>query len=404
MGKVVDIIKYEGSNDTFVWRSECEDFNTFTQLIVNESQEAVFYANGMALDLFGPGRHTLKTQNIPMLRSMLRLVTDGETPFHCQVYYINKTEHMAVKWGTDNKVEYMDPIYNFPLSLGASGDMSICVEDSRKLLIKLVGTEPELNRDKLVYLMRGILLVKFKSVFTREIKKRKLNVFDIDEYLDELSAVIHEQLTEAFRDYGLSLERFMIVNVKKPDGERGYEKFKELHYRAYTDVQEAKIHQQVSIINESTKAQRLVMESQAFAAKRKQEGYTYQEERSFDVSEAMANNESIGEYTNMGIGLGVMTDFGASVAGKVTSFVNTTDKTGTCSHCNAQLPENVKFCPECGSEVLAPGYTTCPQCKKTVVKSRFCSECGAALSVSCPGCGKIVEGNMKFCPDCGQKI
>ena len=67
MGKIADIIKYEGDNSTFIWKHECEDFNSMTQLIVHESQEAIFFMNGQALDLFGPGRHTLETQNIPLL-------------------------------------------------------------------------------------------------------------------------------------------------------------------------------------------------------------------------------------------------------------------------------------------------------------------------------------------------
>ena len=103
MAKIAAVIKYEGDNSTFVWKHPCEDFNTSTQLIVHESQEAVFFLNGQALDLFGPGRHTLETQNIPLLRHLINIPTDGETAFHCEVYFINKTEQMAIRWGTDSK-------------------------------------------------------------------------------------------------------------------------------------------------------------------------------------------------------------------------------------------------------------------------------------------------------------
>lgn len=92
MAKIAAVIKYEGDNSTFVWKHPCEDFNTSTQLIVHESQEAVFFLNGQALDLFGPGRHTLETQNIPLLRHLINIPTDGETAFHCEVYFINKTD------------------------------------------------------------------------------------------------------------------------------------------------------------------------------------------------------------------------------------------------------------------------------------------------------------------------
>ncbi|MDR0875755.1 MAG: SPFH domain-containing protein, partial [Clostridiales Family XIII bacterium] len=141
MTNIAEIIKYEGDNQTFVWKHPLEDFNTTTQLIVHETQEAIFYMNGQALDLFPAGRYTLESQNIPLIRKFFNLATDGDTPFHCEVYFINKTEQMAIKWGTDSKVEYVEPTYNFPIQIGASGEMNLRADDSRKLLIKVVGTE-----------------------------------------------------------------------------------------------------------------------------------------------------------------------------------------------------------------------------------------------------------------------
>ena len=91
MAKFADIIKCEGDNGTFIWKHPVEDFNSMTQLIVHESQEAIFFMNGQALDLFGPGRYTLETQNIPRLSKALNRVTGDKTPFHCEVYFINKT-------------------------------------------------------------------------------------------------------------------------------------------------------------------------------------------------------------------------------------------------------------------------------------------------------------------------
>lgn len=71
MGKIADLIKYEGDNSTFIWKHPCEDFNSMTQLVVHESQEAIFFMNGQALDLFGPGRYTLETENIPKIGKLL---------------------------------------------------------------------------------------------------------------------------------------------------------------------------------------------------------------------------------------------------------------------------------------------------------------------------------------------
>ena len=119
MGKIAELIKYEGDNTTFIWKHPSEDFNSLTQLIVHESQEAIFFRNGQALDLFGPGRYTLETENIPLLGRLLNIIKGDKTPFHCEVYFINKTEQMSIKWGTDSKVEYIDPTYGFPLAIGA---------------------------------------------------------------------------------------------------------------------------------------------------------------------------------------------------------------------------------------------------------------------------------------------
>ena len=93
---LASIIKYEGDNDTLVWKHPIEDFNLGSQLIVHESQEAIFFRDGQALDLFGAGRYTLETQQIPMLEKLYGLPTDTEGTFHSEVYFINMVTQMGV--------------------------------------------------------------------------------------------------------------------------------------------------------------------------------------------------------------------------------------------------------------------------------------------------------------------
>jgi len=214
MPKIVDIIKYEGDNSTFIWKHPCEDFNLMSQLIVHENQEAIFFMNGQALDMFGPGRYTLETQNLPLIGKVLTLATGGETPFHCEVYFINKTEQMSIKWGTDSKVQYVEPTYGFPLSIGASGEMSLRAEDSRKLLLKLVGTENFLGQQKLVSFFRSFLMTKVKTYIAQVLKAKSINIFEIDEHLTTFSSEIKKLLISDFADYGVSLEQFF-VNYSK---------------------------------------------------------------------------------------------------------------------------------------------------------------------------------------------
>lgn len=322
MAKIADIIKYEGDNTTFIWKHPCEDFNALTQLIVHESQEAIFMMNGQALDLFGPGRYTLETQNIPLIGKALNIPTGGQTPFHCEVYFINKTEQMAIKWGTDSKVQFMEPTFNFPLAIGASGEMSLRVNDARKLLIKLVGTEDFLGQAGLTRYFRAFLLTRVKSYIAQVIQQQKINIFEIDAHLNELSAALMKLLQPDFDDYGIALERFFLTTVVKPDGEPTYEKFKSLYFRQYADITEARIRQQTQVIDAETEAQKTVIASQAMATKRAQEGYTYQQERGFDVAQDVAKNEATGQFTNMGVGLGTMAGVGGAVGGLVGNAVN----------------------------------------------------------------------------------
>ena len=413
MAQIAEIIKYEGDNSTFIWKHPSEDFNSLTQLIVHESQEAIFFMNGQALDLFGPGRYTLETQNIPKIGKFLNRTTGGETPFHCEVYFINKTEQMSIKWGTDSKVQYVEPTYGFPISIGASGEMSLRAEDSRKLLLKLVGTENFLGQQKLIGFFRAFLMTRVKTYIAQVMKANAINIFEIDENLTLFSDSIKNLLVKDFADYGVALEQFFVTNVLKPDGDRQYEKFKELHFRQYADIAEAKLRQQTDLIYAQTEAQKVIIDSQAQATKRAQEGYTYQQERGFDVATEVARNEAVGQFTNLGIGLGTMAGVGGVVAGTVGGAMNdalnqtpaaTAD---TCAKCGAALPANAKFCLECGEKVapkLPDNMIVCPECGNSVVKGKFCPECGHKFITACPKCGKEIVPGAKFCLECGEKL
>lgn len=362
--KIVDIIKYEGDNSTFVWKHPCEDFNTSSQLIVHESQEALFYMNGQALDLFGPGKHTLETGNIPLLRRYINIPTGGQSQFHCEVYFINKTEQMAIRWGTDSKVQYIDPKYNFSLAIGANGEMTLAVEDSRNLLINLVGTEAILDRQHLVTYFRGFLMTRIKTYLAQAMRNDAISIFEIDERLEEFSKGIHEKLKPDFAEYGIDLRKFLVTGIVKPDGSEQYEKFKELHFRQCADIAEAKLKQQVGIIEQQTEAQKMVIHSQALATKRQQEGYTYQQERGFDVAEFAAQNEGVGQFTNMGIGLATMSGISNSVGGVIGTAINgaveginSQSSTSSvvpikcfCDNCGAELEAGTLFCDKCGTK------------------------------------------------------
>lgn len=385
MPKITDIIKYEGDNSTFIWKHPCEDFNSLTQLIVHENQEAIFFMNGQALDSFEAGRYTLESQNIPLIGKALNLATGGKSPFHCEVYFINKTVQMAIKWGTDSKVQYVEPTYGFPISIGASGEMSLRAENARKLLLKLVGTESILGQQQLVGFFRAVLMMRVKTYIAQIMKSNAINIFEIDENLTIFSDAIKKLLTNDFAEYGVALEDFFVTNIAKPDGDKQYEQFKDLYFRQYADIAAAKLRQEVSVIDAETEAKKVVIDSQAQAKKRAQEGYTYAQERGFDVAEAAASNEGAGQMSNLGIGLGMMSGVGGVVGGVVGNAVGSAVN-------NIDSNAETRYCENCGARLL--------------VGASFCDDCGAPVakaSDACANCGYKFERAGKFCPKCGAK-
>lgn len=388
MEAIASVIKYEGDNSTFVWKHPCEDFNTNSQLIVHESQEAVFFLNGQPMDFFGSGRYTLETANIPILRKIKNIPTAGVSPFHCEVYFVNKVEQMAIRWGTDSKVQYVEPTYGFPLAIGANGEMSLRVQDSKRLLVNLVGTEKDLSQEKLVSYFRALLMTRIKTYIAQVMKTSAINIFEIDEHLLEFSNELKGRLVPTFADYGIALERFYVTAIAKPDGDRQYEEFKDLHFRKYADIADAKIRQQVGVIDQQTESQKMVIESQAIAQKRQIEGYTYQQERGFDVAEHLAQNEGAGNFSSAGIGLGMMAGIGGAVGTTVGGMVNN-------AFSSVQSPvENGKtdqYCEECGAKII-PGMAFCDSCGHPILRPNRCSDCGY-----------VFERSGKFCPKCGAK-
>ena len=373
--KIIDVIKYEGDNRTFIWKHPAEDFNTTTQLIVHQSQEALFFYNGEVYDVFGPGRYTLKTENIPLLTAVLAsIVTDGVSPFHAEVYFVNHVEQMGIAWGTNAKVQYMDPKYNFPLAIGASGEMALAVKDARDLVVRLVGTEAVLSQDKLISYFKAFVQMRIKTVLANTIVDNQMSIFEMDAKLDVLSESIMQQLAPDFANYGIALTQFVVTNTAKPEGDPVYEKFKELYFRQYADIREAEIEQQTAVIDAETQAKQTVIDAQAQADKRVIEGYTYQQERGFDVAEKAAQNEGVGEFSSAGIGLGMIAGVGNSVGAAVGTAMSS-----AMSSAQLSQPWNGQDAKQNESQVNG--------------KAKFCFECGYSFG----------DTDMKFCPRCGTK-
>lgn len=460
---LASVVKYEGGNDTFVWKHPIEDFNLGSQLIVHESQEAIFFRDGKALDLFGAGRYTLATQNIPLLENLYKLPTSTTEVFHSEVYFVNLTTQMGIKWGTDSKVRLFDPASGLHIEIGACGNFSLRVCDSRKLLVKLVGTASELKQNEvmgdpysissIVGKFKALVMNKAKANIARIIKENNINILEVDEYIDVISDRLRLAINEVLGEYGLVMPEFFVTSVMTPDDDPNFRRLKqqfadktlrvreeeirkaEVEAAQGRKILEAQTEAQLKIVGAQGEAEALKIKAQAEADAYKAQayaeaeemrakGYTYQQETARMVGmEAMQNgitgngvSSALGDIAGLGVSLGAM----GSVIGMTKDALNpiikasgdigsgVVNSVGTTWNCICgQKNITSKCCPECGTakpEVKASWDCACGQKNIT---SKCCPECGTrrpeiSMSWNCPECGKIgIE--TKCCPDCGHK-
>lgn len=444
---LASIIKYEGDNNTLVWKHPIEDFNMGSQLIVHESQEAIFFRDGQALDLFGAGRYTLETQQLPILEKFYKLPTDTEGTFHSEVYYINMTTQMGIKWGTDSKVRMFDPGSGMHLELGASGDFNIRVTNSRKLLLKLVGTTGGLKQAELLGeggkgLFRTMVMTHVKSYLASTIRENAINILEIDERLMELSEALLNKINPKLAEYGLEMTEFFVGRVVTPDDDPNFRRMKEQYGERHLLQQEDQLRQikaqsDVNVkligvqgdaealkIQKQAEADAYLMQATAEAQEMRMKGYTYQQETARSVGmEAMKNGITggagggggLGDLAGLGVTLGAM---GSVVnmtkdalnpmmdsAGQMGQTIGGTVSGGWNCACGQQNISS-NFCPNCGAKKPAPQAGWDCTCGQTGITSNFCPNCGAKRPEEPTGwdctCGQT--GIMsKFCPNCGSK-
>lgn len=368
------IIKYEGPNDVLVWKHPTEDFNTKSQLIVHESQEAILFKNGQALDSFGPGRHTLTTENIPLLRRIMSIPTNGETPFHCEVYFINKVDIMDVYWGTAQPLPIQDPVYNIILPVRSNGQFALHVANSRQLLTKLVGTTTNMTKDKVAELFKGILMTRVQNLISDMMAIRGISFLQIHSYLNDISEEIKRQVSPLYDEYGMEVVNFFVNSISVPSDDPGFIKIK----NALASAKEKEL------AAKGTRAEMDIL------------GYSYQEKRTFDVLDKAAANEGAGAGilgASMGMGMGV--NVGGMIGGAMANAMNS-----NLSGQSAQA--NVNSAQACNQADGVP----CPSCKTMLPKgAKFCFECGMKLAGNtCPTCGNPIVAGAKFCLECGQKL
>jgi len=379
---IIEVIKYDGAPDMLVWKYPNQQLGTWTQLIVNESQEALLFKGGEALDLFGAGRHTLSTQNIPVLSALVNLPFGGKSPFTAEVWFVNKLRKLDIKWGTSSPIQLQEPKYQMLVSVRAFGQFGIQVTDTRKFVHKLVGTLGEFDQGSLSKYFKGILLMNIKEFISTYLVRKKISILEMNAYLTDISRQLEERVAPVFEEYGLRLIHFSIESINLPE-----------HDPATVRLKEAL----------AKKAEMNIL------------GYTYQQERTFNTLESAAKNEGgRSAFMDAGIGLGMGQSVGHSVGNKLSRMVDELDGLDeeelTCPKCRTSNESDANFCIECGCALSTPEpendpSAACGQCGAVLQEgSKFCQECGASVALTCKKCHQSVQPGQKFCFECGNKL
>ena len=275
-------IKYDApSDDAIVWKYPSEEITLGAQLIVNQSQEAVFFKGGKALDTFGPGTHTLSTGNLPLLGKLINLPFGGKTPFTAEIWYTHKTVKRDFKWGTKGPLQLIDPVYHYPVSVRAFGQWGMRILDSRSFITQIVGTQTTsagkdyFGSERVQEYFTGEIIQRLSDAIAKYITQKNVSIFQISAYLNDLSGFIADDIRPEFDRFGIEIVNFNLENVNIPAEEQ--EKFQDI----------------------LGKRMEIDQISQA------QVGQAYTTMRSFDTMEKAAENEGGGAGQLMGAGLGL---------------------------------------------------------------------------------------------------
>lgn len=378
------------SNDIFAWKFPETNLSTFTQLVVHESQEAVLFSKGQIIGKFGPGKHTLSTENLPLLRNLFGIPFGGKNPFESEVWFVNKTAPLTIDWKTES-MRFMDPDYGQMIPLVAKGRYGLKVKDSERFLLKLVGTLQTFNSMQLTDHFMGPLVAKTNSSIISYMTANRVGITQIAAYLDQLSQFIGQPMKEFWEDYGFELTGFYITSVdldtSTPDGKK------------------------ISDALADRSAQSIA-------------GYTWQQKQAFNTANnALSKGGDMGMMGavmmtggfggNNGMGQAIMQqpqgNMGMGMNQMGQSAPMNAKKEVFCSNCAKKFPATSKFCPFCGDP-----YNACPVCgADNAPNAKRCVACGAGLDMmskgmqegnNCPRCNTPVTPGIKFCPNCGNKM
>jgi membrane protease subunit (stomatin/prohibitin family) len=414
---IIDLVKWapQGNETIYAYKFPETNLSTYTQLIVQESQEAILFSKGQIVGKFGPGKHTLNTENLPILRNLYGLPFGGKNPFTAEVWFVNKLQPYNIDWNI-NRMDIHDADYNTGIPLVADGRYGLKIIDAERFLIKIVGTKESFNQNDLTDQFHGEFYAKTKSTLMQFMIKNKIGLKQISAHLDSISDYLKEIMLPFWENIGFELTKFYITSIE---------------------------------VDSSTDVGQRILDAISRQSAQAIGGYTWQQSQAFEVAK-----DAVG---NMGGGSGGL--LGAVVASNMMGGIgggggvmqpqynqptftpnNPNNPQGGdtqavapvrevyCSNCSKKFASNLKFCPFCGDEYrpcpkcgtdndknakrcvscgqpLMAEMSLCSNCNSPIAPgSAFCGKCGKPVSEGkCTRCGAPLTQNVKFCPKCGQK-
>jgi membrane protease subunit (stomatin/prohibitin family) len=367
----IEVIEWlDQTSNTLVYRFPVKDqeIKNGAQLIVRESQAAVFVSEGQIADQFPPGRYTIDGGNTPILSKLGAWKYGFNSPFKAEVYFVNTKQFTDLKWGTPNPVMMRDADFGM-VRLRAFGIYSLRVGDPKAFIKDIAGTNAHFVTEDI----EGQLKRTLVSGFSDALAESKIAALDLASNYDELSKFTRDKLSEEFKTFGLELTKFVVENISLPQ-----------EVEAAMDKRTS-----MGVIGDVGR---------------------YTQFQAADAMRDAAQNPSGGAGTGVGLGAGFA--MGNAMAGAMSDAMRQSKSEGAasrvaCPKCGGANEPGAKFCHECGAKMEVAAETVpCVKCGAALqAGAKFCNECGAKQEKqSCPNCQAELSPGAKFCNECGHKI
>jgi membrane protease subunit (stomatin/prohibitin family) len=343
------------------------------QLVVRENQAAIFFKDGKGLDIFGPGRHTLSTKNLPVLTKILSLPWGFTSPFRAEVYFVSLKVFTQMRWGTKDPVAFKDAEFGL-IRLRAFGAFTMQVNQPLLFINTLVGTQGSFETDQIEDYLREIIVSRVNDFLGEKVE----SLMTLPQHYDEMGLAVKTRLGEDFRKYGMALVDFYISRITPPE-----------------------------------EVQKRIDDRAGMAAVGDLDKYLkFKAATAMGDAGASVGGASGGAAASMAAGIGA--GMGMMIPGMLYKVLGPGSENMTpekiiqkglvnCPECHGEVALDSRFCAHCGHQMVV--IKKCFQCEKNVTaNSKFCPSCGADLSagLSCRHCQAKLPPGTKYCLNCGE--